>query len=80
VRPPVIKRVGDSEAYKTANPGVHQFYEAMKGNVKGLPTFNKDNTKAWQIYGDAVVKSLMTTADIKAILDDAQKQVELVVQ
>lgn len=80
VRPPVLKSVGGSEAYKTASPEIHQFFEALSGNVKGLPTFEKDNTRAWQIYGEAMSKALMTNEDIKKLLDDAQAKVETVLK
>ncbi|TLS53913.1 extracellular solute-binding protein [Paenibacillus antri] len=76
VRPPVLKSIGESEAYKTAHPEIYKFYEAMAGNVKGLPTFAKDNTRAWQIYGEAMSRTLMTNEDVKSILDGAQQKVE----
>ncbi|UVI28770.1 extracellular solute-binding protein [Paenibacillus spongiae] len=80
VRPPVLKKIGESDAYKAAQPGIYKFYEAMAGNVKGLPTFAKENTRVWQIYGEALSKSLMTKTDIKTILDDAQKKAEAILK
>ncbi|WP_058304496.1 sugar ABC transporter substrate-binding protein [Gorillibacterium timonense] len=77
-RSPVLKEVADSADYKAQHPEMYNHYLAMSGNVQGLPTFAKDNSKAWQTFGDAVVKSIMTKGDIQAILDDAQKKAESV--
>lgn len=76
VRSPVLKKIAESDDYKTKHPALYTHYLAMSGNVQGLPTFAKDNSKVWQVFGDAVVKSLMTKGDIQAILDDAQKKAE----
>jgi multiple sugar transport system substrate-binding protein len=78
VRSPVLKEVAESDAYKTGHPQLYTHYQAMNGNVQGLPTFAKDNSKAWQLWGDAVVKSILTKGDIQAIMDDAQKRAEAV--
>lgn len=78
VRSPILKEVAESDDYKTKHPELYVHYQAMSGNVQGLPTFAKENSKAWQMFGDAVVKSLMTKGDVKAILDDAQKRAEAV--
>ncbi|WP_241158258.1 extracellular solute-binding protein [Cohnella candidum] len=80
VRSPILKEIAESDTYKKDHPALYTHYLAMSGNVQGLPTFAKDNSKAWQIWGDAVVKALMTKGDIKAILDDAQKRAEAVTQ
>ncbi|SFT16000.1 extracellular solute-binding protein [Paenibacillus sp. BC26] len=77
-RSPILKEIAETDDYKTKHPEMYLHYQAMIGNVQGLPTFAKDNSKAWQIFGDAAVKSLMTDGDIKAIMDDAQKRAELV--
>ncbi len=78
VRSPVLKSIAESEGYKSAHPEMYQHYLAMSGNVQGLPTFAKEDSKVWQMFGDAVTKSLMTNGDIKAILDEAQKKAEAV--
>lgn len=78
VRSPILKEISESPEYKEKHPEMYLHYQAMSGNVSGLPTFAKDNSKVWQIWGDAVVKSLMTKGDVKAILDDAQKKAEQV--
>lgn len=78
VRSPILKEIAEAPGYQQKHPEMYLHYQAMSGNVQGLPTFAKDNSKVWQIWGDAVVKSLMTKGDIKAILDDAQKRAELV--
>ncbi|WP_054023865.1 extracellular solute-binding protein [Bacillus sp. FJAT-28004] len=80
VRSPILKEIAESEAYQKDHPELYTHYLAMSGNVQGLPTFAKDNSKAWQIWGDAVTKSIMTKGDIKAILDDAQKRAETVLK
>ncbi|MDR9852495.1 extracellular solute-binding protein [Paenibacillus sp. VCA1] len=80
VRSPILKEIAESDTYKKEHPELYTHYQAMGGNVQGLPTFAKDNSKAWQIWGDAVVKALMTKGDVKAILDDAQKRAEAVTQ
>jgi Maltose-binding periplasmic proteins/domains len=77
-RSPILKEIAESEDYKTKHPEMYAHYLAMTGNVQGLPTFAKDNSKAWQTFGDAVVKSIMTKGDIKAIMDDAQKKAETI--
>lgn len=76
VRPPVLKKIGESPEYKAAQPNLFLFYEAMSGNVKGLPTFAKENSRAWQIFGEAMSKAIMTNEDISKILNDAQTKVE----
>ncbi|MCM3631163.1 extracellular solute-binding protein [Paenibacillus glycanilyticus] len=78
VRSPILKEISESPEYQEKHPEMYLHYQAMSGNVQGLPTFAKDNSKVWQIWGDAVVKSLMTKGDVKAILDDAQKRAEQV--
>ncbi|GGA38853.1 extracellular solute-binding protein [Paenibacillus physcomitrellae] len=78
VRSPVLKSVAEKDEYKTAHPEMYQHYLAMSGNVQGLPTFAKEDSKVWQLFGDAVTKSLMTNGDIKSILDDAQKRAEAI--
>ncbi|TJY41112.1 extracellular solute-binding protein [Cohnella pontilimi] len=78
VRSPVLKSVAESEDYKTKHPEMYQHYLAMAGNVQGLPTFAKESSKVWQIFGDAVAKAIMTNGDIKGILDDAQKRAEAI--
>ncbi|MFD0717600.1 extracellular solute-binding protein [Paenibacillus sp. GCM10027626] len=75
IRPPVNRKIAESDDYKKNHPKAYTVYQALEGNVQGLPTFNKDNSKAWQIYGEAMVKSMMTDTPIKDILDDAQKRV-----
>lgn len=76
VRSPVLNKIAESNDYQTKHPEMYQHYLAMAGNVQGLPTFAKENSKVWQIFGDAVTKSIMTKGDIKTILDDAQKRAE----
>lgn len=76
-RSPVLKSIAESEDYKAAHPEMYQHYLAMSGNVQGLPTFAKEDSKIWQMFGDAVTKSLMTNEDVKSILDDAQKKAEV---
>ncbi|MDO3413365.1 extracellular solute-binding protein [Saccharibacillus sp. CPCC 101409] len=77
-RSPILKEIGESKEYQDKHPEMYLHYQAMSGDVMGLPTFTKDNSKAWQIWGDAVVKSMMTDGDIQTILDDAQKRAEMV--
>ncbi|MBB6674571.1 extracellular solute-binding protein [Cohnella nanjingensis] len=79
VRAPVTKKIAEGK-FKTEHPELYQFYEALQGNVRGLPTFSKENTKVWQVYGDAMVRTLMTNEDIKKIWDDAQTKVEAMVK
>ncbi|WP_127492894.1 extracellular solute-binding protein [Paenibacillus glycanilyticus] len=76
VRSPILKEIAEAPDYQQKHPEMYLHYQAMNGNVQGLPTFAKDNSKVWQVWGDAVVKSLMTKGDVKAILDDAQKKAE----
>lgn len=78
VRSPVLKSIAETDEYQAAHPEMYQHYLAMAGNVQGLPTFAKEDSKIWQMFGDAVTKSLMTNGDIKSILDDAQKKAEAI--
>ncbi|WP_438432093.1 extracellular solute-binding protein [Gorillibacterium sp. sgz500922] len=77
-RAPVLKEIAEAANYKEQHPEMYSSYQAMSGNVQGLPTFAKDNSKAWQTFGDAVVKSIMTKGDIPSILNDAQKKAEAI--
>lgn len=79
-RSPILKKIGESKEYQEKHPEMYLHYQAMSGDVTGLPTFAKDNSKAWQMWGEAVVKGIMTDGDIQGILDDAQKRAELVTQ
>ncbi|MBW4082548.1 extracellular solute-binding protein [Paenibacillus sp. S150] len=76
VRSTVLKSIAETDSYKSGHPEMYQHYLAMAGNVQGLPTFAKEDSKVWQMFGDAVTKSLMTSGDIKSILDEAQKKAE----
>lgn len=76
VRSPVKKSIAESPDYQTKHPEMYLHYQAMNGNVQGLPTFKKEDSKVWQIFGDAVTKAIMTNGDIKSILDDAQAKAE----
>ncbi|WP_379146161.1 extracellular solute-binding protein [Paenibacillus sp. sgz500992] len=78
VRSPVLKTIAESDDYKANHPEMYLHYLAMAGNVQGLPTFTKENSKVWQLFGDAVTKSVMTNGDIKSIMDDAQKKAEAI--
>lgn len=80
VRSPVLKSVAETDDYKAKHPEMYQHYLAMAGNVQGLPTFAKENSKVWQMFGDAVAKAIMTKDDVKKILDDAQKRAEAAVK
>lgn len=78
IRSPILKEIAESDAYKNGHPELYTHYLAMSGNVQGLPTFAKDSSKAWQIWGDGVTKAILTKGDIQAIMDDAQKKGEAV--
>ena len=80
VRSPVLKSVAESADYETNHPEMYQHYLAMAGNVQGLPTFAKENSKVWQMFGDAVAKAIMTNGDIRTILNEAQKAAEAAVK
>ncbi|MBJ6362460.1 extracellular solute-binding protein [Paenibacillus sp. GCM10012307] len=80
VRSPVKKSVAEAPEYKTKHPEMFNHYQAMNGNVQGLPTFQKDSSKVWQTFGDAVAKALMTNGNIKEILDGAQAKAEAIVK
>jgi multiple sugar transport system substrate-binding protein len=80
VRSPVLKSVAENGDYQAKHPEMYQHYLAMAGNVQGLPTFAKENSKVWQIFGDAVAKAIMTKGDVRQILDDAQKSAETAVK
>lgn len=73
-RSPILKSIGESQKYQDKHPEMYLHYQAMSGDVTGLPTFTKDNSKAWQLWGDAVVKSIMTDGDIQSLLDEAQQR------
>jgi multiple sugar transport system substrate-binding protein len=77
-RSPVLISIAETDDYKVEHPEMYQHFLAMAGNVQGLPTFQKESSKVWQIFGDAVAKSIMTNEDIKSIMDGAQKQAEAI--
>ncbi|WP_051318447.1 extracellular solute-binding protein [Cohnella thermotolerans] len=79
VRSPVKKAIAESQDYQSKHPEMYLHYQAMNGNVQGLPTFKKEDSKVWQIFGDAVAKAIMTNGDIKSILDDAQAKAQAIV-
>ena len=66
--------IAENATYKYQFPWLYNQYVALKGNVKGCPTFVKNNDQTWQIFSDAMVKTQMTTDSIQTILDDAQAQ------
>ncbi|WP_059041168.1 extracellular solute-binding protein [Paenibacillus rubinfantis] len=78
VRSPVLKSIAETDAYKAGYPEMYQHYLAMSGNVQGLPTFAKEDSKVWQIFGEAVTKVLMTKGDVQGIMDEAQKRAEAI--
>jgi multiple sugar transport system substrate-binding protein len=80
VRSPVKKSIAESADYQQKHPEMYLHYQAMNGNVQGLPTFKKEDSKVWQIFGEAVVKAIMTGGDIKGILDDAQAKAEAILK
>ena len=78
VRSTVLKSIAETDSYKAEHPEMYQHYLAMAGNVQGLPTFAKEDSKVWQMFGDAVTRSVMTNGDIQKILDEAQKKAEAI--
>lgn len=71
-RPPVLKAFQNDSAFMASYMGT--FYKALAGNAQGLPTFaGEQNAKIWDIFHQAATKAVVTTGDIKAILDEAQK-------
>lgn len=80
VRSPIRKDIAETDGYKSAHPEMYSVFKAMEGNVQGLPTFAKDSSKVWQIFGDAVVKAITTNGDIKQIMDKAQADAVKVTQ
>lgn len=80
VRSPVKKAIAETADYQAKHPEMYLHYQAMNGNVQGLPTFKKEDSKVWQTFGDAVAKAIMTNGDIKGILDDAQAKAEAIVK
>lgn len=80
LRPVVNTTVGDQPDYQQANPALYNVYNELKGNVVGLPTFAKDNTKAWQVLGDAMVKTALSDVPVQDILNEAQAAVEQILK
>ncbi|THF75488.1 extracellular solute-binding protein [Cohnella fermenti] len=76
LRSPVKKSVAETAEYQAAHPAMYLHYQAMSGNVQGLPTFKKNDSQVWQLFGDAVTKAVMSNKDIKATLDEAQEKAE----
>jgi multiple sugar transport system substrate-binding protein len=72
-RPPVLKAYENDPAVTGSYLGA--FYKAFSFDVYGLPTFaGNSNAKIWDILHNAVTKSVVTSGDVKKILDAAQKQ------
>lgn len=80
VRSTVKKAIAEAPDYQAKHPDMYLHYQAMNGNVQGLPTFGKEDSKVWQLFGDAVTKAIMTNGDIKGLLDDAQAKAEAIVK
>ncbi|PLT47022.1 ABC transport system, sugar-binding protein [Paenibacillus pasadenensis] len=76
LRSPVKKSVAETAEYQAAHPAMYLHYQAMSGNVQGLPTFKNNDSKVWQLFGDAITKAVMSNGDIKATLDDAQERAD----
>jgi len=80
VRSPVKKAIAEAADYQSKHPEMYLHYQAMNGNVQGLPTFKKEDSKVWQTFGEAVAKAIMTNGDIKGILDEAQTKAESILK
>lgn len=72
VRPVVNKTIGEKDEYRLKNPELYNVYKELAGDVKGLPTYNKEGTKVWQEIGNAIVKSAVTDKATQEVLDEAQ--------
>jgi multiple sugar transport system substrate-binding protein len=76
IRIPALKEVSSSDEYKTEFPDLASLAGALDEYVAGLPTFAGDASKAWAAVGNAMSKTMSSGEDIKAILDEAQKEME----
>lgn len=76
IRPVVLKSIGDSAWYKKEYPVMATFYQAMTGNVRGLPTFSGNNTQIWSVFNSAVAKVVLSNQPVQDILEQAQQQAE----
>lgn len=76
IRPTIRKDIGDSEAYQAEYPELYQVYQGLKENVQGLPTFNKASSKVWQVFQEAMAKTIMTDVPIDQLLNEAQEKAE----
>lgn len=70
--PPVLKNIAETKEYQDKYPNQYIVYQSLQGKVKGLPTFDKEDTKTWEVFSNAMVEAQVTDRPIKAILDDAQ--------
>jgi ABC-type glycerol-3-phosphate transport system substrate-binding protein len=79
LRPVVRLDVGNKEEYKTLSPNQSFVFDIFKNSVvSSLPTFNKNSSKIWQSYGEALVKATTTKDNIKDVLNKAQAQAKTV--
>jgi multiple sugar transport system substrate-binding protein len=80
IRPVVNRQLGDSKDYQTQHPDMYKVYKALSGDVIGLPTFKKENSKVWEQLGYAFVKVAATNSPVKTILDASQEQAQTILK
>lgn len=77
LRPPILKSVITSDAYKQEHPELYTFANNMlDGSVRGLPAFTRNQMELWDAVGDAFNSVVTTDNDITAILTTAQSEME----
>ena len=66
----VLKSWGENPENKTSY--YYTIWEALQGQVVGLPTYNKQDAKVWDIFHQAMTQAIMTTGSIEDIISKAE--------
>lgn len=54
----------------------YTMWEALRGQVVGLPTFKVQNAKVWDIFHQAMTKAIVTSVPVEEIMAEAQAKAE----
>ena len=66
----VLKSWGENPENKTSY--YYTIWQALQGQVVGLPTYDKQDAKVWDIFHQAMTQAIMTTGSIEDIISKAE--------
>jgi len=70
----VLKSWGEKPENKTSY--YYTIWQALQGQVIGLPTYNKQDAKVWDIFHQAMTQAIIATGSIEDIMGKAQAKAE----